>query len=133
MNLAEKRVMEKLQPYLKEVQTVKRTNLETMLDQSCPDWRVYEDDMMANLKAHPTLVNDPVKLYQLSVPSNVLESRATQKALKKLQTKSGNGQVSGGSTTTKTPSQMPTGPMTFDDAVKAAKAKLQADGVSGLG
>lgn len=129
MQRAEQRVMKRLGPMIQEFQDSKKTTLISLLDKDCPDWRLYEDSMMSTLQKHPTLVNDPAKLYQMSVPSEVLESRATQKALKKLQQKTDNSQTSGGSTTNKQPSDMPTGPMSFNDAVKAAKAKLRSEGV----
>lgn len=129
---AKQDVMKDLQPLISEIQQMKKNNLESVLDSSCPDWRIYEDSMMSTLQKHPTLVNDPARLYQMSVPSEVLESRATQKALKKLQQKTENSQTSGGSTTTKTASNMPSGPMSFNDAVKAAKAKLASEGRVGI-
>jgi len=122
-------LMKDFQPILSELNELKKSNLEKTLDDSCPDWRIYEDDMMTNLKSHPSLVKDPVKLYRMSVPEEVLNSQATQRALKKLQTKTDNAQVSGGSTTTKTANSLPRGPLSFNDAVKAAEAKLAADGV----
>ena len=126
---AEQRLMEKFQPLIHEVTSMKKNSIEKLLDDSCPDWRQHEDDMMANLKKHPSLVNDPAALYRMSVPPDVLESRATQNALKKLQAKATASQVSGTSTTTKQQSQIPSGPMTFSQAVEAAKKKLAADGI----
>jgi len=127
---AKQEVLKDLQPIINEVRQTKKTQMEHMLDESCPDWRTYEDDMMQTLQKHPTLVNDPVKLYQLSVPSEVFTARATQAALKKLQTKAEHAQVSGGSTTNKSGSNLPKGKLSFQDAVKAAKAKLSADGLT---
>lgn len=126
---AEERLMAKFQPLIQEVSSMKKNNIEKLLDDNCPDWRQYEDDMMSNLKRHPSLVNDPAALYRMSVPSEVLESRATQAAIKKLQDKAQASQVSGTSTTTKQQSQIPSGPMTFSQAVEAAKKKLAADGI----
>lgn len=126
---ATQKLMEKFQPLIQEVTTMKKSNIEKLLDDNCPDWRQYEDDMMANLKAHPSLVNDPAKLYQISVPSSVLESRATQQALKKLQAKATGSQVSGTSTTNKQQVAAPSGPMSFHQAVEYAKKQLEAQGI----
>ncbi|MDD5189458.1 MAG: hypothetical protein PHE50_00265 [Dehalococcoidales bacterium] len=126
---AEQRIMQKLSPFLNEVKETRKGQLEKMLDDSCPDWRVYEDGMMQTLQKHPTLVNDPVKLYQLSVPSEVLESRAAQAAMRKLQTKVESAQLSGGSTTTQQASSKPNGKLSFDQAVKFAKAQLASHGM----
>jgi hypothetical protein len=127
---AETKLMQKFGPLLQEVSTLKKNNVEKLLDDHAPDWRQYEDDMMANLKAHPSLVNDPVKLYRLSVPQEVLESRATQAALKKMQDKVNSSQTSGQSTTTKkagvgTPDKV----MSFAESVEYARAKLAEDGL----
>ena len=127
--LAEQKLMAKFNPLIQEVTSMKKSNIEKLLDDSCPDWRQHEDDMMSNLKRHPSLVNDPAALYRMSVPAEVLESRATQAALKKLQAKATASQVSGTSTTTKQQAQVPGGPMTFSQAVEAAKKKLASDGI----
>lgn len=127
--VAENRVLQKLQPFLNEVKETRKGQLEKILDDSCPDWRVYEDSMMAELQKHPTLVQDPVKLYRMSVPDEVWQSRATQAAIKKLQSKAESAQVSGGSNTNKQASDSPRGPVPFSKAVEIAKAKLQAQGI----
>ena len=126
----EHRLLERLTPVIGEVQNLRKNNLEKLLDDSCPDWRQYEDDMKANIQAHPSLVNDPVKLYRISVPPEVLESRAVQAALKKLETKV-KGAGSGGTSTTTKHQAAGFGekPLTFDEAVKAAKARLAEQGL----
>jgi len=127
---AYKRIKEELGPTMQSVQDLRKSTLERYLDDNAPDWRTYEDDMMTTLKKHPSLVNDPLGLYKMSVPSHVLESRATQQALKKLQDKSHSQEVSGASTTTKEPQGgLPDSPVSFDDAVKYAKAQLAKDGI----
>lgn len=86
--------------------------------------------MMDNLRRHPTLVNDPIQLYRLSVPTEVLESRAMQKALKRMEDKVKGTQVSGGSTTTrKAPAGVPDKAVSFDEAVKYAEQKLAEEGI----
>ena len=133
-SVAEKRAYDKvlkdLRPMLGEVQQMKKTNLEGYLDNNVPDWRQYEDEMMDTLREHPTLVKDPIKLYKLSLPPEVLESRATQKALKKLQEKAESSQIGGKSTTTKkAPTGYPDKAMSFDDAVKFAQQKMAEEGI----
>lgn len=123
-------VNQKLEPFLNEVKQVRKSTLETMLDQNCPDWRTYEQPMMDLLNKHPTLADDPVRLYENALPKEVRESRATQRALKKLE-KAAQTQPSPGSKTTRIPSESRTGSMSFNDAVKAAKAKLAEEGITG--
>lgn len=126
---AERRLLDKLGPVLGEIQQIKRSNIEKLLDDSCPDWRQYEDEMMQNLRRHPTLVSDPAKLYMMSVPGDVLESRATQKALQRLQAKSDANKAGGMSTTTKTQAQSAPASLSFSDAVKWAEARLAEQGI----
>lgn len=118
---------EMLQPVVKEVQQLKKQNIEAHLDSRYPDWRTYEDQMMDTLRAHPSLVQDPDKLYRLSVPEAVWEARATNRAMQKLKAASDNAQVSGGGSVKQT-TQKPTGPLSFDQAVQLAKQKLLESG-----
>lgn len=122
-------VLKELEPFLNQVKETRKGQLEKMLDESCPDWRVYEDEMTKTLRDHPTLANDPVKLYSLSVPSDVLASRAAQAALKKLQSKAESAQLSSGSSTNQTADSKPKGKMSFNESVEYAKAKLAAQGI----
>ena len=123
------RVVQSLSPIISEVQSLRKSNLEKMLDDNCPDWRQYEDEMSATLKQHPTLVSDPAKLYRMSVPPEVLESRAMQQALKKLESKA-KGTVAGASTTKNKPLDMPDKPLSFNEAVEFAKNKLREQGLT---
>jgi hypothetical protein len=119
-----------MDPVLSGMTELRKSNLERYLDDNAPDWRTYEDDMTANLKKHPSLVNDPLTLYRLSVPPEVLESKAVQKALKKMEDKGHAAKVSGASSTTRKPQEgLPDGPISFDDAVRIAKARLAQEGV----
>ena len=120
---------EEFAPILQQVGKLRETNLEKFMDDNFTDWRMYEDDMMAKLKVHPSLANDPSALYQLSVPPEVLESRATQAALKKLQTKAEGSRTSGASTTKIKPDDLPDKPMSFNESVAFAKKRLQAQGI----
>jgi len=129
MTEAEKRVLKKMEPVYNELREVKKQNIETYLDSHYADWRTYEGDMMETLQAHPSLVRDPDKLYRLSVPEQVWEARATQKAMQKLKGASEHAQVSGGSTTTKQTTQEPSGPVSFDQAVEIARKRVAAQGL----
>ncbi len=125
---ADKRFQEKFGPMFSEMQTMKKQNVEQALDNSFPDWRTYEDSMMENLQAHPTLVNDHEKLYQMSVPASVLTARATKAALAQIHGTNQSGTVQGQSTTT----QQTTGPKaatSFDEAVVIARATLASKGM----
>jgi len=127
---AYQRLLQENEPLLAEVKNLRKSNLESYLDTNAPDWRTYEDEMMQTLKAHPTLVNKPMDLYKLAVPDNVLQSRATQQALKKMQEKGKSAAVSGASTTTKkSGNKMPEKPLSFDEAVKYAEAQLAEQGI----
>ena len=123
-------VLNELKPMLGQIQNLRKTSMERMLDDSCPDWRTYEDDMMTNLKSHPTLVNDPAKLYLMSVPPDVLESLATQRALKKLESKTDSARPQGSSTKKDQGADMPNKSMTFAESVAFAKAKLAKEGMT---
>ncbi len=129
MAKAEERVLQKLSPVFNELQNVKKQNIEKMLDESCPDWRQYEDEMTSLLHEHPTLAKDPAKLYALAVPHDVLETRATQTAIKKLQSKVQSSNVGGTSTTKPQAATLPDKSMSFNDAVAFAKARLAEQGI----
>lgn len=129
-NAAEKRIMEKLQPMFKQFNDLKKSNIESQLSEIDPTWQQYEDDMITMLSKHPTLRDDPATLYRMSVPSEVLESRAMQKALKKFEDKAQSSKIAGPSTTTKQPEEgLPDKPISFQDAVKFAEAKLAKEGI----
>lgn len=122
-------IMERLSPVLSDVQATKKMNVEKLLDDSCPDWRQYEDEMTVLLQDHPTLAKDPVKLYRLALPPEVLETRATQAALKKLQGKVDASKVGGTSTTKGTETSLPDKPVSFNEAVEIAKKSLAEQGL----
>jgi hypothetical protein len=118
-----------LNPVVNEVKSLKKQSIESHLDSKFSDWRTYEPEMMEKLREHPSLVNDPDTLYRISVPQEVWEARATKAAMQKLKGATEHAQVAGGSSTAKQTSQAPTGPMTFDQAVKFAQQKLQQQGI----
>ena len=126
---AEQSIMQKLSPVLSEVQNIKKNSIESEFDKMDSSWRNYEDKMMDVLKMHPTLAKDPATLYKMSVPPELLESRATQKALQKMESKVKGGKVAGTSTTKQQTTGLPDKPLSFQDAISAAKKKLATDGL----
>jgi len=130
---AEQRIMAKLQPFLGNVQKQTATNIERQLSEIDPMWKTYEDDMRSMLQQHPTLVNDVSMLYRLSVPEEVLTSRAVQTALSKFQSKAEQAKVSG---TTRTSRSEPASPDitkmksgdAFNAAVEIARKRLASGG-----
>lgn len=120
-------ILKDLEPMFGQVQDLKTRNMEQYLDNSFPDWRAYETDMVDLVQKHPTLASNPDLLYKLAVPETVIESRAAKAALKKLQGQT-EGKVSSGSTTTKTAAK-PNGKLSFNQAVEVAKAQLAEKGM----
>jgi hypothetical protein len=120
---AEQRLMQKFAPVIQNVQQMQASSIEKQLDDLDPQWRTYEDSMRSNLKDHPTLVKNVEALYRLSVPAEVIESRATQAALARIQKTTQAAKVSGTSTARST-SPAPRKIESFQDAVEAAKEQL---------
>ena len=130
---AKAEIMREFGPIINQVQGMRKSAIENQLAELDPTWQQYEPDMQKNLKSHPSLANDPAMLYRMSVPASVLESRATQAALKKLQAKTDSSKVSG-ATTTKTPgTEMPNKPMSFQESVDFARKQLASQGLSAPG
>lgn len=125
MARAKEEVLKEMAPVVGELRNLKKQSVESHLDSHYPDWRTYEPDMIEALREHPSLANDPDKLYRISVPAEVWESRAVNKAMQKLKGSTEHGQVAGG-TTAKQTAQEPTGPLSFDQAVALAKKRLAA-------
>lgn len=125
---AEAKVLQRLEPMFGQVQDLKTKNMETYLDQNFSDWRTYETQMVDLVTNHPTLANNPDLLYKLAVPESVIQSRAAKEALKKIQGQASSAQVSAGSTTHKTAVKS-NGPLSFNQAIEAAKAELAAKGI----
>lgn len=129
--MAEERIMQKMNPMLSQVQDMRKQSIESQLSEIDPTWQQYEDRMKSSLANHPSLSNDPAMLYRVSVPQEVLESRATQAALRKMETRQQSAQVSGKSTTSKNPtSGLPEKAVSFEEAVNAAKKSLADQGIS---
>lgn len=127
----ESRFDEKLNPFLNEIQSVKKHSIENQLSEIDPSWQTYESQMKANLQEHPSLAKDPALLYRISVPAEVLESRATQRALKRMEAKAKSGELSGASTTTRKPrANEPEKALSFADAVNYARKKLAEEGLN---
>ena len=119
-DMARQEIMQELQPVLSNVQSMRASSIEEQLDSIDSNWRVYEDEMRKNLQMAPALVNDPVKLYKLSIPDEVLEARATQKALTRFNDKSKAATVGGKTETSK---GIPADEKVTDFASAAAKAQ----------
>ena len=118
------KVNENLKPVFDGVQKVTASNIEKQLDDIDPAWRMYEDDMKATIQAHPSLVHDVGKLYRISVPEEVLSSRAVQTALKKLEQKGQAATVHGSSTATRTQPAAKKA-TSFQEAVQQARDQLE--------
>jgi hypothetical protein len=118
-------------PLVGEVKNLKQQNIEQYLDGNYSDWRTYESEMIGTLQKHPSMANDPDTLYRLSVPTEVMEARATERALKKLKGGVDAGAVGGTKKATQQTSTQPTGPLSFDEAVKFAKGQLASRGITG--
>lgn len=122
-------LMPQLRPVFDGVRQVTATNIEKQLDSLDPQWRLYEDEMKANMTEHPSLVKDVAKLYRLSVPEEVLNSRATQAAMKKFEDKAKSAQVHGNQGATKT-AALPKKAANFTDAVEQARAMIANGGAA---
>ena len=118
-----KSLMGKFQPVFENIQNLTSSHIENQLTDIDPDWKLYEDDMTANLKAHPTLARDVSKLYRLSVPEEVLKNKYTQAALKKYEEKAKSAKVSSKSSVSASSAPM-NKKLTFDEAVQEAKKRL---------
>jgi hypothetical protein len=126
-----KKFEEKYGHVFNELQTLKKESIEKTLTELDPAWHQYEDAMLANMQKHPTLAQDAATLYRMSVPPEVLESRATQAALRKLENKGRSANIAGSSTTTKKPGGVdPNAKPSFQEAVALAKQQIKSKGGS---
>ena len=128
---AEQRILKKLEPLIGKVSELQQQNTESYLDNNYSDWRMYEDKMVDIVKQHPTLAKDPDMLYEMAIPKNIRQARATKSALSTIQSQAGAAQVSGGSSTTKKPTSKPEGSLSLDEAVEVARAQLASKGMKG--
>lgn len=129
MARAKQEVLKEMQPVFKELHQVRQQSMEARLDNSYPDWRTYEDTMVANLQKHPSLAQDPDTLYRISVPEEVHKSRALKEAMAKLKNGSESSTVSGASGTARQTAQKPAGKLTIDQAAEIARAELAKRGL----
>lgn len=120
-------IMRQLSPLVGNVQKMQANTIERQLDDIDPQWRTHEDAMIENMRAHPTLANDPAKLYRLSVPESVIEERATAAALARLNRSTSAARASGPSGT-RASAPAPREVKSFADAVDAAREQLKAQG-----
>ena len=121
---AAQEILEKLGPVFDEVRNVKKSKIESILDEEVPEWREYEEDMVSMLSVHPTLANDPERLVRLAVPKEVIEGRAMQKALQRMKEKGEAAKLGGGSKV-KQPVEAKVGKkLSFSESVDEAKRIL---------
>jgi uncharacterized coiled-coil protein SlyX len=127
-------IMQQLSPVLapltERVERITSDSIEQKLSEIDPNWKVYEDDLKANIREHPTLIKSQDglrKLYRLSVPEEVYTSRAVQEAMRKLEGKTKSALVGSKSATQHTTHVTARG-STFADAVAAAKEQLNKSG-----
>jgi len=118
-----KSLMGQFKPVFDNLQNLTSTNIERQLSDIDPDWKMYEDDMMTNLKSHPTLAKDVSKLYKLSVPEDVLKNKYTQVALKKFEEKAKSSKISSKSSVSASSAPV-NKKLTFSEAVDEAKRRL---------
>lgn len=118
-NAGYERAMAELRPF---VANTRKSQLERDLDGAFPEWRQYEDRFAQTLQDHPTLATDAHLLAQAATPREVLEAKATQVALRKLEQRS-EGNKSKPSSTTKVP-ETPQGPMTVQQSYDLAMKQL---------
>lgn len=127
---AKQELLSELGPLIGEVRGMKRSQIERDLDEHVPEWRAYESEMASAIRKHPTLVNEPELLARMVIPQEVLEGRAYQAALKKLQAKAEASRVSSGSQTSRSAdAETPNKAMSFDEAVAYARQKLAKQGM----
>lgn len=127
---AAQKIFGQLKPLLSEVQQQKKATIERQLSEIDPAWQQYEGDMIQLLQEVPGLAAHPEKLYRLAVPAEVMESRATQKALQRLEAKAKASATAGGSTTNRKPSALDS-TQTFTSVQEAAawaQRKLEEEG-----
>jgi hypothetical protein len=121
-------VLSQLDPIFREVRSVKQNSIEAQLDATMPEWREYETQMGEMLTKHPTLSDDPVALAKMVIPDSVLQSKATQAAMRKLESKGKAAQVTSGSGTSKEANPLKPGKkMSFAESVAWARKKVAAE------
>ncbi len=124
---ARAQILQELSPVLNEVRQIKKSSIEKVLDEEAPEWRIHEDAMIETLNKHPSLANDPTMLARVALPREVVEGRAMQQALRKLESKGKSAKASGGSTTGREPAPDPNRKMSFQEAVDFARAQVAKD------
>jgi len=127
---AKQQVLGEISPLVNEVKGLKQRSIESHFDSEYPDWRQYEDQMVGVLKQHPTLANDPDTLYRMSVPQEVVEARAYNKALQKLKNGNDAAKAGGAIRTTQATSEKPTGALTLNQAYEFARNALKGKGLA---
>lgn len=124
----DERIQQRLSAYEEKIAKLERRESErtaasakATLDKIDPNWQMYEDEMRQKLEKHPTLAHDVEELYRLSVPPEVLASRAKQAALKKYDDKVQAARVEGSGRSNVSTSEPVRTKMSFDEAFALAK------------
>jgi hypothetical protein len=114
---------QKFAPLFEGMQRLTTSTVESKLNEIDSNWKMYEDEMTENLRAHPSLANDVSKLYRISVPEEVLRNKYTQAALKKYEEKAQSAKISSQSSV-RSSSPPKNKKLTFSEAVEEAKRQL---------
>lgn len=119
-----------LGPLMQNMEQITSRNIETQLDSIDSNWRVYEDEIKENMKAHPTLIKSPdglMKLYRISVPVELQTRQAEQRVVKKFEDKA-KAATMGSKSTSHTAGTGSRKVNSFADAVQLAKDQLKTQG-----
>lgn len=126
------KIIAQLRPMLGEISNIKRANIEKQLAEIDPAWQQYEDAMIENLRRFPQMADDPALLYRVSVPPEVIEARATKKALQKFENKARATVSAVGSTSKITGGQEPDKKFSsVFEAAEWARRKMEEEGFAG--
>ena len=100
---AYQRLRQEMGPVMQDLHNVKKQSIESYMDGKYPDWRHYESKMTQLVTAHPSLASDPDLIYKMAVPDDIIQKRANQAALNKLKGQAESAQMTGKTTTSRTP------------------------------
>jgi hypothetical protein len=123
----EAEVYNRFEPAMRNVHQLQTAYVERQLDEADPSWREYESDIIANLERYPGLEREVDKLLRISLPGEMIESRAMQAALKKIETRTAASGVAAQGTQRKAAPVLKPG-KTFQDAIENARRDLASRG-----
>lgn len=124
---AVRQVLSQLEPVVGTVRKIQEQTVEQQLEGIDPLWRRYEPRMTQLLQEHPTLSKDMSLLYSLAIPPEERESRATQAALKKIQSQTESARMESASPKRQT-TPAPKKVSSFQDAVNVAREQGRSEG-----